>query len=60
MSDFEINVNAAGRVVIAPPQFNLHGSVGKIIQFFPDNLTKRDVSTPGRHASHSAPKFRVA
>ena len=47
MSDFEINVNAARRIVIAPPQFNLHGSVGKIIEFFPDNLTKRDVSTPG-------------
>jgi hypothetical protein len=47
MSDFEINVNAARQVVIAPPQFHLHGSVGKIIQFFPDNLTQRDVSTPG-------------
>jgi hypothetical protein len=48
MSDFEINVNAAGQIgVSAPPQFNLHGSVGKIIEFFPDNLTKRDVSTPG-------------
>ena len=47
MSDFEISVNAARQVFIAPPQFNLHGSVGKIMQFFPDNLTKRDVSTPG-------------
>lgn len=47
MSDFEINKNAAGQVVIAQPQFNLHGSVGKITEFFPDNLTKRDVSTPG-------------
>ncbi|MGA9893125.1 MAG: hypothetical protein WBQ55_12380 [Xanthobacteraceae bacterium] len=40
-------MNAAHQVVIAPPQFNLHGSVGTIMQFFPDNLTKRDVSTPG-------------
>jgi hypothetical protein len=41
-------LNSAGQVVIAhAPQFNLHGSVGKIIEFFPDNLTKRDVSTPG-------------
>jgi hypothetical protein len=47
MSDFEINVSAARQIVIAPPQFNLHGSVGKIIEFFPDNLTKRGVSTPG-------------
>ena len=47
MSDFEIDVNAAGQIVLAPPKFNLHGSVGKIIEFFPDNLTKRDVSTPG-------------
>lgn len=46
MSDFEIDVNAAGQIVLAPPKFNLHGSVGKIIEFFPDNLTKRDVSTP--------------
>jgi hypothetical protein len=47
MADFDFNVNAARQTVVAPPQFNLHGSVGKIIQFFPDNLTKRDVSTPG-------------
>lgn len=47
MSDFEINVNAERQIVIARPQFNLHGSVGRIIEFFPDNLTKRDVSTPG-------------
>jgi hypothetical protein len=47
MSDFEINVNGARQVVIAPPQFNLHGSVGKIIHFFPDNLTQRHVPTPG-------------
>ncbi|MGJ4897754.1 trypsin-like peptidase domain-containing protein [Bradyrhizobium oligotrophicum] len=47
MSDFELNVNAAGQIFISQPQFDLHGSVGKIIQFFPDNLIKRDVSTPG-------------
>ena len=53
-SDFEINLNAGGRVVIAPPQFNLHGSVGKIIQFFQDNLTNREVSTPAPCLSFSA------
>src|SRR5262249_25954295 len=42
-----IAVNAARQVVIAPPSFNLHGSVGKIIEFFPDNLTKQEVPTPG-------------
>jgi Trypsin-like peptidase domain len=47
MSDFELNVNAARQIVITPRKFNLHGSIGKIIEFFPDNLTKRDVSTPG-------------
>jgi hypothetical protein len=47
MLDFDISMNAARQIVIEPPQFNLHGSVGKIIEFFPDNLTTRDVPTPG-------------
>jgi hypothetical protein len=47
MSDFEINANAAHQILITPPLLNLHGSVGKIIQFFPDNFAKREVSTPG-------------
>jgi hypothetical protein len=34
MSNFEFEVNAAHQVIIAPPQFELHGSIGKIIDFF--------------------------
>jgi Trypsin-like peptidase domain len=54
MSDFEFSVNDAHQIFIAPPPFNLHGSVGKIIEFFPDNFTKRDVPTPGPCFSFSA------
>lgn len=46
MSDFEVELNSA-RQIIAHKKFNLHGSVGKIIEFFPDNFEKREVPTPG-------------
>jgi Trypsin-like peptidase domain len=47
MADFEMNVNRAGQIAPVDDPFLLHGSVGKIIEFFPDNFSKRDVSTPG-------------
>jgi hypothetical protein len=46
MEDFEIELNEHGQI-LGNKKFRLHGSVGKILERFPDNLDKKDVSTPG-------------
>jgi hypothetical protein len=46
MEDFEIELNEDGQIV-GNKKFRLHGSVGKILERFPDNLEKKEVSTPG-------------
>jgi hypothetical protein len=46
MADFDIDLNPAGQIT-AHKKFNLHGSTGKLIEFFPDNFVKPVVSTPG-------------
>jgi hypothetical protein len=46
MADFDIDLNPAGQI-IGHKKFNLHGSTGKLIEFFPDNFDKQVVPTPG-------------
>jgi hypothetical protein len=46
MSDFDIEVNEYEQI-LGHKKFHLHGSVGNIIEQFPDNLEKKEVSTPG-------------
>jgi hypothetical protein len=53
MSDFEIERNPAGQIA-ADEKLTLHGSVGKILEFFPDNFEKKEVPTPGPCFSFSA------
>lgn len=46
MTDVDIEPGTDGRVA-ALPNFELHVSSGIVLERFPDNLLKRDVSTPG-------------
>jgi S1-C subfamily serine protease len=46
MADFDIDLNSA-RQITAHKKFNLHGSTGKLIEFFPNNFEKQTVMTPG-------------
>jgi hypothetical protein len=46
MENFDIDLNTAGQI-IAHKKFNLHGSAGKIIEFFPNNFDHQVVPTPG-------------
>ena len=45
VADFEIDLNPAGHIS-AHEKFNLHGSTGKLIEFFPSNFDKQVVPTP--------------
>ncbi len=53
MADFDIDLNPAGQI-IAHKKFNLHGSTGKLIEFFPNNFDKQVVPTPGPCFSFAA------
>jgi hypothetical protein len=53
MADFEVELNPAGQIT-ARKKFHLHGSTGKIIEFFPDNFETPVVPTPGPCFSFSA------
>lgn len=46
MADFDIDLNPAGQI-IGQKKFNLQGSTGKLIEFFPTNFEKQMVPTPG-------------
>jgi hypothetical protein len=46
MADFDIDLNPAGQIT-AHKKFNLYGSTGKLIEFFPNNSDKQMVPTPG-------------
>jgi hypothetical protein len=46
MADFDIDLNPA-RQITAHKKFNLYGSTGKLIEFFPNNFDKKVVPTPG-------------
>jgi Trypsin-like peptidase domain len=46
MTDVDIEAGTDGRIA-ALPNFELHVSSGAVLERFPDNLVKKDVSTPG-------------
>lgn len=46
MTDVDIEADADRRIA-ALPNFELHVSSGAVLERFPDNLVKKDVSTPG-------------
>src|SRR3984885_13633989 len=44
MANFDIDLNPVGQIT-AQKKFNLHGSTGKLIEFFPNNFDKQMVPT---------------